>query len=98
MLPNDRAPVVADPVCGPPVIKLRVGSAVSSDEDANADRHREKARTRNRAQRGHRGAGHWHVDVRSSVIVCRACGARILISLKPVACSECGRGALLHSI
>ena len=70
---------------------------MSSDQDANANRQREKARTRERAQRGHRGTGHWHVNVRSSVIVCRACGARVRKSLKPEVCPECGSGTLLHS-
>ena len=70
---------------------------MKSDHEAHVDRQREKARTRNRAQRGHRGGGHWHVNVRSSVIICRACGARVHRSVKPAACPECGDGALVET-
>lgn len=33
--------------------------------------------TRKRAARQHQGDGHWHVERRSTVIICRACGERI---------------------
>jgi rubrerythrin len=70
---------------------------MKSDHEAYGDRQREKARTRDRAQRGHRGGGHWHVTVRSSVVICRACGARVPRFLKPVVCPECGDGALVEN-
>jgi hypothetical protein len=51
-----------------------------------------KARTPIRAGRGHRGTGHWHVRVRTNVIVCRACGASIPKWHNPQSCPECGAG------
>lgn len=51
----------------------------------------EKAITRLRAARKHQGPG-WHVEVRSTVIVCRRCKAHIPRSLKPAFCPECGDG------
>ena len=44
------------------------------------------------AARRHQGPYHWHVDIRSSVIVCRACQAKVPKYLKPRWCPECGSG------
>jgi rubrerythrin len=63
-----------------------------SKEDTSTDRQREKARTQTRARRRHQGDGHWHVERRSSVIICRDCGARIPRRLKPPFCPECAAG------
>ena len=48
---------------------------------------------RKRAARGHQGPNHWHVERRSSVIVCRPCGERIPAYLRPQQCPNCGAGA-----
>jgi hypothetical protein len=45
-----------------------------------------------KAARLHQGAGHWHVHIRSTVIICRACAARIPKYLNPKFCPECGSG------
>jgi len=39
---------------------------MKSDHEAHVDRQREKAHARSRAQRGHRGGGHWHVTLMDS--------------------------------
>jgi rubrerythrin len=67
--------------------ELKVGMA-----DAAGDHLREKDRTRTRAQKLHQGRRHWHVNARSAVIVCRACGAKVPRSLNPQFCPECGSG------
>ena len=59
---------------------------------SDGDRERIKERTRFKATRAHQGRNHWHVDIRSSVIVCRACGAKIPKYLEPQFCPECGDG------
>jgi Zn finger protein HypA/HybF involved in hydrogenase expression len=51
-----------------------------------------KDRTRIKASRMHQGSGHWHVNVRSSVIVCGECEAKIPKNLRPAFCPECGAG------
>jgi rubrerythrin len=51
-----------------------------------------KDRTRFKASRMHQGSGHWHVRVRSSVIVCGECEAKIPKSQRPEFCPECGAG------
>jgi len=51
-----------------------------------------KEKTRFKATRMHQGQNHWHVDIRSNVIVCRACSAKIPKYLKPEYCPECGDG------
>jgi Zn finger protein HypA/HybF involved in hydrogenase expression len=56
------------------------------------ERDESKARTRLKAGRMHRGQGHWHVEVRSSVIVCGECEAQIPRELRPAFCPECGAG------
>jgi rubrerythrin len=61
-------------------------------DDVAADHRQEKARSRLRAERTHQGRGHWHVNVRSKVIVCRDCGARIPRYLNPQSCPDCGGG------
>ena len=50
------------------------------------------ARTRVRASREHQGEGHWHVERRSSVIICGTCEARIPTWKKPEHCPDCGTG------
>ncbi len=51
-----------------------------------------KHSTRYNAARKHLGDGHWHVRIRTSVIVCGACEAAIPKSLKPKFCPVCGAG------
>ena len=51
-----------------------------------------KERTRYKALRMHQGPGHWHVRIRSNVIVCGNCEARISKHLNPRFCPECGDG------
>lgn len=70
-----------------------IRSAGMPDHDAIADRQREKARTRLRAHRRHEGGGHRLVEVRSTVIVCRARGALVPRRLDPQSCPECGAGS-----
>ena len=53
----------------------------------------ERLRTPYRADRMHQGKGHWHVERRSSVVICRACRARILRSMRPTCCPERGASA-----
>jgi len=53
---------------------------------------------RKRAARGHQGPNHWHVERRSSVIVCRPCGERIPAYLRPQQCPNCGAGAWANSV
>lgn len=48
--------------------------------------------TRRRASRIHQGPGHWHVEKRSSVIICRNCKARISKWKNPKFCPECFAG------
>ena len=52
----------------------------------------ERRSTRVRAGREHQGKGHWHVERRSTVIICGACEARIPIWKKPQYCPDCGTG------
>jgi hypothetical protein len=60
--------------------------------DPAADHQREKARPPARAQRHHRGTALWHLEVRSSVIICGDCDARLPRPGKPKHCPECGAG------
>lgn len=48
--------------------------------------------TRRRAGRHHQGSGHWHVEKRSSVIICGNCQARIPRWKNPQFCPECDEG------
>jgi len=48
--------------------------------------------TRRRASRLHQGPGHWHVEKKSSVIVCGNCKAHIPKWKNPQFCPECGKG------
>ncbi len=48
--------------------------------------------TRRRASRIHQGSGHWHVEKRSSVIVCRNCKENIPKWKNPQFCPACGAG------
>ncbi len=50
-----------------------------------------KDKTRDKAKRFHKGH-HWHVEIRSSVIVCRACEAKIPKYTDPQFCPECSSG------
>ena len=47
------------------------------DMAKDLDRNNLKQRTRFRAMRRHQGNTHWHAERRSSVVICRECGARI---------------------
>ena len=42
-----------------------------------------------RAQRSHAGDNHWHVNKRSSVIVCKFCETKIPIWENPEYCPNC---------
>ena len=59
-----------------------------------AENYREDERniTRKRASRTHQGSGHWHVERRSTVIVCQNCEAHIPKWKNPKYCPECGEG------
>ncbi|WP_181389854.1 hypothetical protein [Leucothrix pacifica] len=61
-----------------------------------AENYRENERniTRKRASRTHQGPGHWHVEKRSTVIVCQNCEAHIPKWKNPKYCPECGEGKL----
>jgi rubrerythrin len=48
--------------------------------------------TRLRARRKLQGKHSWHVDIRSSVIICQACGQKIPRSQRPPHCPGCGAG------
>lgn len=48
--------------------------------------------TRKRASRTHQGPGHWHVEKRSTVIICGNCQAKIPKWKSPRFCPECGAG------
>ena len=48
--------------------------------------------TRKRASRVHQGPGHWHVEKRTSVIICRNCQAKIPKWKNPQYCPECSEG------
>lgn len=58
--------------------------------------HKEDERniTRKRASRRHQGPGHWHVEKRSTVIVCGNCQARIPKWKNPRSCPDCGDGKI----
>lgn len=58
----------------------------------NQAREDEREITRRRASRTHQGAGHWHVEKRSSVIICGNCQARIPKWKNPQSCPECNQG------
>lgn len=45
--------------------------------------------TRKRASRMHQGPGHWHVEKRSSVLICRNCQAKIPLWKKSQYCPQC---------
>jgi len=49
--------------------------------------------TRRRASRRHQGSGHWHVEKRSSAIICRNCDARIPKWKDPKYCPDFGIGS-----
>ena len=56
------------------------------------DRDDPKDITRRRAARTHQGPNHWHVERRSSVIICGHCEARIPTWKDPQYCPECEAG------
>lgn len=45
--------------------------------------------TRKRAARLHQGDGHWHVERRSTVIICRVCAEHIPTWKNPNHCPAC---------
>lgn len=49
-----------------------------------------------RASRQHYGPHHWHVEIRSSVIVCRQCKTKIAKWQRPESCPGCGAGSHLN--
>jgi len=56
------------------------------------DKDVERGKSRRRAARGHQGDQHWHVEKRSTVVICKNCDARIPLWKKPRFCPECGAG------
>ena len=42
-----------------------------------------------RARRTHQGKNHWHVNRRSSIIICKFCETKIPIWKKPKYCPNC---------
>ena len=48
-----------------------------------------KNKTLLRSQRTHQGKNHWHVNKRSTIIVCKFCETKIPIWKKPVFCPNC---------
>ena len=61
---------------------------MTRDDDAKPDRWKSPKR----AARRHQGPGHWHVEKRSNVLLCRMCGATIPLWKDPKFCPECGAG------
>jgi len=57
-----------------------------------SEREDEKNKTRRRASRAHQGPNHWHVETRSTVIICGHCEAKIPVWKKPKYCPECEQG------
>ena len=58
-----------------------------------SEKERGRRGTRERAARSHQGPNHWHVERRSSVLICQPCGERIPAYLRPQYCPNCGAGA-----
>lgn len=58
----------------------------STDEDVSRDK------SHRRAARDQGGPGHWHVEKRSTVLICKNCDARIPLWKKPKYCPDCGAG------
>ena len=59
-------------------------------EDDDLDVARDKSHRR--TVRGEDGDGHWHVEKRSTVLICKNCDARIPLWKKPKFCPDCGAG------
>jgi hypothetical protein len=73
-----------------------LGSVAPTLYNVAMDRESERQKSRRRAARRHQGPNHWHVEKRSSVVVCQACGD---ISATPRAANRmsnlwCRAGAL----
>ena len=51
-----------------------------------------KAKAYSRAKRTHQGKNHWHVNQRSSVIICKFCETKIPIWKNPKYCPNCLEG------
>ena len=51
-----------------------------------------KEKALKRARRAHQGDNHWHVNRRSSVIVCKFCETKIPIWKNPKYCPNCLEG------
>ena len=62
-------------------------------EVMRSEKERGRRGTRERAARSHQGPNHWHVERRSSVLICQPCGERIPAYLRPQYCPNCGAGA-----
>jgi predicted amidophosphoribosyltransferase len=57
-----------------------------NDEEIGRDKsHRRTARDRD-------ASAHWHVERRSTVLICKNCDARIPLWKKPTSCPDCGAG------
>ena len=64
------------------------------DKDKTGDDDQDLARDKShrRTVRAHDGDGHWHVEKRSTVLICKKCDARIPLWKKPKFCPDCGAG------
>ena len=51
-----------------------------------------KAKAYSRVKRTHQGKNHWHVNQRSSVIICKFCETKIPIWKNPKYCPNCLEG------
>ena len=59
---------------------------------APSDKDNARNKARRRASREHQGPNHWHVERRSTVIICGHCEAKIPLWKNPQYCPECEEG------
>jgi len=57
-----------------------------------SDKEHAKKKARRRASRQHQGPNHWHVERRSTVIICGNCQAKIPVWKNPDYCPQCEQG------
>ena len=58
----------------------------------NNTKEQAKIKAYSRAERTHQGNDHWHVNKRSTVIVCKFCETKIPIWKNPKYCPNCLEG------
>ena len=75
----------------------RLGPLRRSVYNVPMDREAERQKSRRRAARRHQGPNHWHVEKRSSVVVCQACGTLVPRHEQPTECPTCGAGRAVGS-